>query len=303
MKKVLVDANIIDKQKLLSLKNNNIRNKFKKDIKLFASEILLKQRLAHLYCSGHRADYNFYINFLKTYFEHKMVDFSGNIAIREINSAFQKTEIFANFYVENLKNIEEVDKTGENYDIEFDRMRKIYAGDNFKKFANNLKIEISELYSAKDWESFCYEFVNRYDFALGPMYEFLSDQQKFNKNTFFKMLNLWWEYSIVASTLRYFKTPNADKKTIDIIKYGKISKKSFLYHQFKAEKYILTHCFLKGKRFDYDSPNDVMYIAFMKDFDILLTDDETFMKDCFSEIIKNKNKRIMKIGEFIKNFS
>ena len=65
MKKILVDANIIDKEKISFLCSTNLIHKFKKSLKLYASDVVLKQRLAPLYFSNHKENYNFYIQFLK----------------------------------------------------------------------------------------------------------------------------------------------------------------------------------------------------------------------------------------------
>ena len=45
-----------------------------------------------------------------------------------------------------------------------------------------------------------------------------------------------------------------------------------------------------------------MTLSVMKDFDILLTDDESFMKDCFKTLYPNKNKQILTLKDFMKRY-
>lgn len=302
MKKILVDANIIDKEKISFLCSTNLIHKFKKSLKLYASDVVLKQRLAPLYFSNNKENYNFYIQFLKNYFEHKMVDFSGNIVQREINNSFNKTNIFGMYRIEHLVDRDSIYNKLGQYDAELDKTRKFEAGNNFKKFIADTKVEISKLSSNEEWKNYCYDFVKKYAFATQQLNRFLNNQNKYNRKIFTELLMLWWEYSTVVGTLRYFNTQYADDKTLDIIENGNISKNSFLYYQFIADKYIINYCFTQDKRFDYDSPNDLIYISLMKYFDILLTDDESFMKECFNHMYPNKNKQILTLKEFVKRY-
>ena len=161
---------------------------------------------------------------------------------------------------------------------------------------------MSNLKSNEDWKEYCYKFIHKHNFAVKQLTQFIEEQDKFNKCIFIKLVKLWWKYAIIVGTLHFFQIPNADEKAIDIVENNNLSKKSFLYHQFLANDFIMDYSLIQGKKFDYDTPNDIIYVSCMKDFDILLSDDTKFMKECFEKLYPNKNKQILTFNEFLKRF-
>lgn len=303
MKKVLIDVNILDKEKIQKIFKNNLLNKKGNLLKFYISEIALKQRLIKLYYSDYSMDYDLYIDFIKTFCEPSIINASVDIAKREIDNNFIPAKITSNFKTHHLNLRNQAKLQLDRYKEQLNNDKKKDVGDSYKDFIKKEKQNISKLQSSKDWEIYCYDFVNRYKFAVKEMQDFLNVQEKFNKEIYFSMVKLWWKYATIAGVLRFFNTPNADNQAINIIKKDlKLSKKCFLYRQIQADDFILDYTLMKDKKFDYDSPNDVIYLAIMKDFDILLTDDQSFMKDCFNTMYPNKNKKILTLNEFIKRY-
>lgn len=303
MKKVLIDANILDKQKIQLMNKKGLLKKKGHLFKFYISEIVLKQRLVQLYYSNYSEQYDFYIEFIKTWCEPGIVDSAADIAKREIDNNFIPAKVISNFRIYHLYSREKAKKQLELYKQELNNSRKLEIGSNYKNFIKDEKQNIAKLQSSQDWENYCRQFIAKYNFAVKELNYFLSTHKKYNRQVYLDMVKLWWKYTTIAGVLRYFNTQNADQQAIEIINnITKLSKRSFLYRQFKADKFILDYTLVKDKKFDYDSPNDVIYLSVMKDFDILLTDDESFMKDCFKTLYPNKNKQILTLKDFIRRY-
>lgn len=302
MKKVIIDVNILKKEKIQKIISSKIKDKCGKNIKLYVSEILLKQRLTPLYNSPYVQDYDYYVNFIKTYCERNIIDAASEIVKRELKNEFSKTSIYSKYKTNDIQFLNSPYNKIHTYDAETQNNLKNNAANNYKSFINEIKNEIAELKSNEDWEQYCYKFINKYNFAINQLTQFLEEHDKCNKSVFMKLVKLWWKYATVEGTLRFFKLLNADDKAIDIVKNNNIPKDSFLYHQFQADDFIMDYCLIQNKKVDYDTPNDIIYVSCMKDFDILLSDDTKFMKECFERLYPNKNKQILTLKEFLKRF-
>lgn len=301
MKNILVDVNILKKEKINDLINSGVLSNAHKTLKFYVSEILLKQRLAQVYHSKHKSDYDYYLAFLQKYFEPNLIDAAQNIVKREIESNFMDVDIFSEIQVKNIQSEKSAYNHLDMYDAKKDKDDKKKLRKDINIFLTEIKKEISELRSEQGWKDYCYKFVEKYNFATGILNTFLDNQEKYNRATFSELLSLWWEYSTIIGTYQVI-TPEK-MNILKISDLSNIPKNSFLYNQIKIDKYIIDYCFIQNKAYDEDSPNDLIYIALMKDFDILLTDDESFMKECFEYIYKDTNKQILKLEQFISQYS
>ena len=302
MKKVIIDTNILKKEKIQKIISSKIKDKCGKNIKLYVSEIVLKQRLLPLYHSEYIQDYDYYVDFIKTYCEKDIIDAASEIIERELRNNFSKTSMYSIYKTNDIQFLNSPYNKIHTYDIETQNNLKYRAANNYKSFIKEIIDEISNLKSSEDWKQYCYKFINKYDFAVNQLTQFIEKHDKFNKDIFMELVKLWWKYATVAGTLRFFKLPNADNKAVDIVKNNNIPKDSFLYYQFRADDFIMDYCLMQNKRMDYDAPNDIIYVSCMKNFDILLSDDTKFMKECFKELYPNKNKQILTLEEFLKRF-
>ena len=302
MKKVIIDVNILKKEKIEKIISSKIKDKCGKNIKLYVSEVLLKQRFGPLYNSPYAQDYDYYVNFIKTYCERNIIDAASEIVKRELKNEFSKTSIFSNYKTRDIQSLNSPYNKIHAYDIKSHNNLKISATNNYKNFIKDTTNEISNLKSSKDWQQYCYKFINKYDFAVDQLTKFIDAHDKFNKDIFMELVKLWWKYATVTGTLRFFKVPDADVKAVNIIKNNNIPKNSFLHYQFQADDFVMDYCLVQNKKIDYDTPNDIVYVSCMKNFDILLSDDTKFMKECFEKLYPNKNKQILTLDEFLKRF-
>lgn len=305
--KVIVDVNILKKEKIELIKKYNIKSKIGKTLKLYATETLLKQRLPFLYKNKYFEDYDYYVDFIKEYCENDIVDAASEVIEKELRSDFKWTQIYSAAKVENIYYHDDPNNKIDEFDIEKFQQQKIDTTKNLQSFFNELKVDIFQVYNVIMWDKYSYSFVNKYNFAVDEMNRFLQKQQTFEPKTFIELLKFWWRCSTIASTLHRFNLNELSLKRFrEIVNYN-IPKNSFAYRKFKADDFLIDYCLIQCKKVDRDTPNDTTYIAHMNNFDILLTDDgkthNTFMKSCFKHIYSDiQNKKIMNLEEFLKEF-
>lgn len=302
MKKIIIDTNILKKEKIQKIMSSKIKDKCGKNIKLYISEVILKQRLLPLYHSKYIQDYDYYVDFIKTYCEKDIIDAASEIVKRELKNEFSKTSMYSKYKTSDIQFLNSPNNKIHTYDVEPQNNIKISAANNYKSFIKEIINEIANLKSNEDWKQYCYKFIYKYEFAVSQLTQFIEAHDKYNKGIFMELVKLWWKYATIAGTLRFFKFPNADNKAVDIVKNNNIPQNSFLHYQFRADDFIMDYCLVQNKKIDYDAPNDIIYISCMKDFDILLSDDTKFMKECFEELYPNKNKQILTLKEFLKRY-
>ena len=95
VKKIILDVNILKKEKIELIKNSNLKSKIGKTIKFYATETLLKQRLPFLYKSKKFEEYDYYVNFIKDYCENDIVDAASEVIEKELKSGFKWTQIYS----------------------------------------------------------------------------------------------------------------------------------------------------------------------------------------------------------------
>lgn len=308
MKKVILDVNVLKKEKIEKIIKSNVINKLNNTLELYISEVCLKQRLPFLFKAKHFEEYDYYVDFIKKYCNENIIDAASEVISKEIRSDFRWTRIYSTYTTEGLYYHNDPNNKIDKFDIEESHSLKINTMKNFQMFVNEFKTDVYKIYNIIDWKHYCYNFIDKYNFAISEMNIFLQEQQLFNKNTFVDLLKFWWECTTVASTLHYFHLSNLSlNKFRKIINY-EIPRNSFAYRKLKADYFLIDYCLLQGRKVDQDTPNDTTYIAHMNNFDILLTDDgkshEKFMKACFKYVYSDeKNKEILNLDEFINRFS
>ena len=306
VKKIIVDVNILKREKIELIKKSNIKSKIGKTLKFYATETLLKQRLPFLYKNNLYEDYNYYVDFIKEYCENNIIDAASEVIEKELKSGFKWTQIYSAAKVKDIYYYNDKDNKIYEYDVEQSHIFKINTTNNLQTFFDELKDDI-KVYNVIMWKKYCYKFIYKYDFAVNEMNIFLHNQKEFDQNTFISLLRFWWRCSNVASVLYRFDLEKTSLRDFRKIVNYEIPKNSFAYRKFKADDFLIDYCLIQGKKVDKDTPNDTTYIAHMNNFDILLTDDgkthDSFMKACFKHIYDDtKDKKIMNLDEFLKEF-
>lgn len=299
MKKILVDANILNKQNINKILDSNIKEEIGKEYLLYGSDILFKQTIAEQYTQGEKY-YNYILDFIKQYFEDTFLLSATEIVEKELYSLFKNSNRFSAYTKENLVKYNDVNKELIDIIKDSDKNKEIQNG-NYRKFYHEIFNNISRLKSNKEWKEYCYDFVNEQKFEVSYFTNYLNSQKKYNKEVFKDMILLWWRHSLIAATYYNFLKQFAPIYIYKIMKNEfKIPKDSFLSTTLDLDVYKLEHdLFLQGG-IDDDSTNDIQYIALMSDFDILLTYDSSFMKSCFEKFYIDTNKQIVDIDDFIK---
>ena len=95
VKKIIVDVNILKREKIELIKKSNIKSKIGKTLKFYATETLLKQRLPFLYKNNLYEDYNYYVDFIKEYCENNIIDAASEVIEKELKSGFKWTQIYS----------------------------------------------------------------------------------------------------------------------------------------------------------------------------------------------------------------
>lgn len=310
-KRVLIDVNILCKNKLEDLKKQKnfslIGNKFK----LYISEVVLKQRLVHLVQTEHKEDYDYYIDFIQKKCEKELIKSIGEIQEEEIKKNFQDVNIFGTMQVKHLCKLNDPNNKAESLDFNELQENKLNIRNEIRVFFNNQKKLIEEIENSKEpktpeektklFKNYCLEFINsefeiKFDKAI--LHEFYRSQKKFNKDTCFNLLVLYWKYTILFAIFLKVGIKKADIYAQKMIKENSIPENSFLYYELAGMEYYIQNGFVKDQGYDPDAPNDLTYITLMKDFDILLTDDRKFMRRCFNSIYSNTSKQILSFKEF-----
>lgn len=299
MKKILVDANILNEYNINKILDSNIKDEIGKEYLLYGSDILFKQTIAEQYTQG-ETYYNYILDFIKKYFEDTFILSASEIVEKELYSSFQNSNKFSTYTKENLVKYNNVNKELINI-IKDSHKNKKTQNKNYRKFYHEIFNNISKLKSNQEWKEYCYDFVNKQKFEVNYFTNYLNNQKKYNKAVFKDMILLWWRYSLIAATYYNFLKQFAPIYIYKIMKNEfEIPQNSFLATTLDLDVYKLEHdLFLQGG-IDDDSTNDIQYIALMSDFDILLTHDSSFMKRCFEKFYINTNKQIVDVDDFIK---
>lgn len=299
MKKVLVDANILNEENINKILDSKIKDEIGKEYLLYGSDILFKQTIAEQYTQGEKY-YTIVLDFIKQYFENGLLASASDIVEREINSLFKDNNRFSEYTKENLVKYNNVNK--ELIDIIKDSHKnKETQNRNYREFYHEIFNNISTIKSNKEWEEYCYNFINEQDFEVNYFINYLNSKKKYNKESFKDMILLWWRYSLIATSYNIILNQSAHISIDKIMKIeNEMPKDSFWATTLDLDVYKLEHdLFLQGG-IDNDSVNDIQYIALMRDFDILLTHDGSFMKKCFQRFYQGTNKQILDIDDFIK---
>lgn len=299
MKKVLVDANILNEQNINKILDSKIKDEIGKEYLLYGSDILFKQTIAEQYTQGKKY-YTFIFDFIKQYFENGLLASASDIVEREINSLFKDNNRFSKYTKENLVKYNNVNK--ELIDIIKDSHKnKETQNRNYREFYHEIFNNISTIKSNKEWEEYCYNFINEQKFEVKYFINYLNSKKKYNREIFKDMILKWWRYSLIAATYNAIFNQSAHISIDKIMKIeNEMPKDSFFAATLDLDVYKLEHdLFLQGG-IDNDSVNDIQYIALMRDFDILLTHDSSFMKKCFQRLYQDTNKQILDIDDFIK---
>lgn len=299
MKKVLVDANILNEQNINKILDSKIKDEIGKEYLLYGSDILFKQTIAEQYTQGEKY-YTFILDFIKQYFENELLASASDIVKREINSLFKDNNRFSICTKERLVKYIYVNKNLHSV-IENSRKNKEIQNQNYREFYHKVFNRISKLKSNKEWEKYCYDFINEQNFEVKYFINYLNSKKKYNREIFKDMILIWWRYSLIAAAYNVILNQSAHISIDKIMKIeNEMPKDSFLATTLDLDVYKLEHdLFLQGG-IDNDSVNDIQYIALMRDFDILLTHDSSFMKKCFQRFYQDTNKQILDIDDFIK---
>lgn len=222
-KKVLIDTNILSKGKLEELKEQKNFSLIGKKLKLYISEVVLQQRLVHLAQTEHKEDYDYYIDFIQKYCEKELIKSIGEIQAEEINKNFQDVNIFGTTQVKHLCKLNDPNNEVESLDFNESQENKLNIREKICIFFDNQRKLIKEIEKPKEpktleektklFKNYCLEFINsefeiKFDKAI--LYEFYHSQKKFNEDTCFNLLVLYWKYTALFAIFLNVGIENAD---------------------------------------------------------------------------------------------
>lgn len=298
MKKVLVDANVINFTTIDKILNSNVKDKIGNEYKLYGSDILFKQTLAEQYLSGEKY-YTPIKDFIKIYFESEFLASSTDIVQRELASSYKNKNRYSIFTKEHLCEYDDV-KKGLIDVMKDSHEHKKQQIKSYNEFCNDISKRMSKLKSNDEWKKGCYDFINDYKFEVEFFNAYLDKKDKYNKKVFEEMILLWWRYKLIRDTFIHFKYKDGTRHLKNIMhKREEIPRDSYLGTSLEMDVYKLDHDIFLQQGRDKDSINDIQYLVLMQDFDILLTTDSTFMKHCFDKFYGNTDKQIITAEEFI----
>ena len=157
-----------------------------------------------MYINKYFEDYDYYVKFIKEYCENDIVDAATEVIGKELKSNFKWTQIYSAAKVKNIYYHNDPNNKIEKFDIKKYHRHKIDTTRNLQSFFNKLKVDIFQVCNVIMWDKYCCNFVNKYNFAVDEMNNFIQKQQTFNPTTFIALLKFWWRCSTIASTLHHF---------------------------------------------------------------------------------------------------
>lgn len=142
MKKVLLDVNILNKKSIRELNESKIIRKINRSIKFYVSEIVLKQNLIKLYYSNNTNDYDFYVNFMKTWCNSGIIDAAEVIVRNEIMNNFSPVKTISSFKTKDLLLRRDAKK-------QLDRFRNQLDNLIYKTFTSNSSFNVTSFFNLK----------------------------------------------------------------------------------------------------------------------------------------------------------
>ena len=309
-KTIVVDNNIVQEhgqQKQISkIKNSNIIKSIKsKKIILYASDSLLQQRLGMLYDNKKEKEYNIVLDFINNYCDEWIINSTVNIMTAELKII---KELLKDVNVplrinRNLPGFDLVYNSPHNIFKEYDankfNERKKEVINQFKASVKTILEQIKHLNTNEQWNAYINSFIEKNNCAERILYDFVEKNQDDNLTKFKKLFSLFWRYASLKQLLEFFDVKNAEKTAIEIIDNSNpLPYESHFGTNLRIYEFLDKYYFQEGRHIDPDTPMDMSYIEIMTNYDILLTEDKGFMKECFEYV--HPNKKIMDLKTFLK---
>ncbi len=314
--KVLLDVNILDEELITKFKENNILDLVESNkITFFLSNILLLQKFVPYYNydkTANKENYYNLLNFLLKLCDDRIFDDSCQIVMKEFNNKARKGKYC---YI-NCAKAKELKKEFLEQDItylkdffskanEFKKNLVTIADNDSQKLFNKIQPILDKNYDEYlvllknifTEQNYSIEIID----AIDSVNKYLHGSSDTRKH-FLEVLKIRIEYLITR--LFIIQTLNLGRDCIlnyvdNPINYPYTQKRiqsyTFLLTR-KLEAQILKKD-IPSK--DNDAIFDNEYICLMQDLDVLLTNDESYMKDCFDYIYGNNKKQILTLDNFL----
>lgn len=310
VKTVVVDNNIVQEHgqqmQISKIKNSNLIKSIKsKKIILYASDSLLQQRLGMLYDNNKEEEYNIVLDFINNYCDEWIINSTVNIMTTELQ-----------IIKEHLKDINvplRINRNFPGFDLVYNSPNNIfikYGANEFnerkKEVINQFKVsvktileQIKNIDTDKQWNAYISSFIEMNNCAKQILYNFVEKNQDDNPTKFKKLFSLFWRYASLKQLLEFFDIEKAEETAIEILDNSNpLPPKSHFETNLRIYEFLDKYYFQEGRRIDPDTPMDMSYIEIMTNYDILLTEDKGFMKECFEYV--HPNKKIMDLKTFLK---
>lgn len=287
--KILLDTNTIEEKTFDLFKQNNIFDLVKRNkMNFYSSDVLLGERFYNLY----QYDTDLYKKLLDLtllYTDERIFAPIGDILKKELHPKFKKSKYWfipiskANEFKNKLLTSDIHIRTIQRFSNNYNKQKTNYS--MYKQLIEDRKINSSRLkdISRVDLQNFIKRFVS--DFFIDETLKkiILEDIHRISDKQ--EQLNRLFHYNCSISLSVVLEAP---------------------LNNFKFDNTYF-ELFLKTLTYPIDNPNspydknfnDNSYLCYMKDLDILISNDTRYLKSCFKYIYRNTNKKIMTVEKFI----